>query len=230
MRVIGNSAFRDCEKLTALLTSKLTGLTYIGDYAFANCDTLKQPAVPANVTYVGEGCFMDCNNILYVSFYCGLEEYPKDCFKNCSKLIRTGGTAAAFNGLKRIGESAYEGCASLTSSTSWNLGRYANLEEIGDRAFYGCATMADTMLNKEETENIVMAGTLNRIGASAFAGCTSFHTLWLQSVTPPAFGAFSTVDLAEDFLIRVPDSQEQEDYIYKAYLECLTQLLGKEEA
>ena len=53
------------------------------------------------------------------------------------------------------------------------------------------------MLNKEETENIVMAGTLNRIGASAFAGCTSFHTLWLQSVTPPAFGAFSTVDLAE---------------------------------
>ena len=56
-----------------------------------------------------------------------------------------------------------------------------------------------------------MAGTLNRIGASAFAGCTSFHTLWLQSVTPPAFGAFSTVDLAEDFLIRVPDSQEQED-------------------
>ena len=220
MSVIGNSAFRDCEKLTALLTSKLTGLTYIGDHAFANCDTLIQPAVPANVTYVGEGCFMDCDNIQYVSFYCGLEEYPKDCFKNCSQLIRTGGLPVAFASLKRIGESAYEGCSSLTASASWNLGRYENLEEIGDRAFYGCETMTDS----------VLSATMTRIGASAFEGCKSLGALWIQTVTPPVLGEFSLENMAEGFCIRVPDSQESDDSIYKAYLEKLTEILGKEKA
>lgn len=217
---IEDGAFRDCISLRAFLVSKLSALTYIGDYAFANCDTLKQPAVPANVTYVGVGCFMDCDNIQYVSFYCGLEEYPKDCFKNCSKLIRTGGTAAAFNGLKRIGESAYEGCTSLTASSSWNLGRYANLEEIGDRAFYGCATLADSVLSAKMTS----------IGASAFEGCSALHALWIQTEIPPAFGAFSLENMAEDFCIRVPDSEATEDSIYKAYLEALTAVLGKENA
>ena len=217
---IGDGVFRNCTKLTAFLNSKLTGLTYIGDYAFANCDTLKQPAVPANVTYVGEGCFMDCDNIQYVSFYCGLEEYPKNCFRNCSKLIRTGGTAAAFSGLKRIGESAYEGCSSLTASSSWNLGRYANLEEIGDRAFYGCSTMTDSVLSTK----------LTSIGASAFEGCCSLHTLWLQTETSPSFGAFSLGNMTEDFCIRVPDSQENDDSIYRDYLEKLTAVLGKKNA
>lgn len=219
MRVIGDGAFRDCVSLTALLTSKLTGLTYIGDYAFANCDTLKQPAVPAKVTYVGEGCFMDCDNIQYVSFYGGIEEYPKNCFKNCPKLIRTGGTAAAFNALKRIGESAYEGCASLTASSSWNLGRYANLEEIGDRAFYGCSKMADSVLSAKMT----------KIGMAAFEGCSALHTLWIQAETPPVFGSFSIDNMASDFLIRVPDSQEQDDSIYRAYLEKIMEVLGKED-
>lgn len=219
MKMIGDGAFRDCVSLTAFLTSKLTGLTYIGDYAFANCDTLKQPAVPANVTHVGEGCFMDCDNILYISFYGGIEEYPKDCFRNCSKLIRTGGTAAAFNGLKRIGESAYEGCSSLTASSSWNLGRYANLEEIGDRAFYGCSTMADSVLSDKMT----------KIGVSAFEGCSALHTLWIQAETPPSFGTFAIDKMAEDFLIRVPDSQEQDDSIYRAYLEKIMEVLGKED-
>lgn len=220
LKSIGAGAFRDCASLRSFLVSKFSSLTYIGDHAFANCDTLKQPAVPAKVTYVGEGCFMDCDNIMYVSFYCGLEEYPKDCFKNCPKLVRTGGTAAAFKALKRIGESAYEGCVSLTVSSSWNLGRYVNLEEIGDRGFYGCATMTDSVLSDKMT----------KIGAEAFEGCSALHALWIQAETPPVFGAFSTGNMAEDFLIRVPDSQEQDDSIYKAYLEKLTELLGKDEA
>lgn len=228
---IGAGAFRDCTSLTAFLISKLSSLTYIGDYAFANCDTLKQPSVPAGVTYVGEGCFMDCDNLQYVSFYGPVEEYPKDCFRNCSKLIRTGGTAAAFKALKRIGESAYEGCDSLTTSTSWNLGRYTSLEQIGDRAFYGCGTMSDLVINKGVVvQEVILSPTLGQIGTSAFEGCSAFTTLRLSSEQPPVFGAFSFGNMAEDFMIRVPDSQEQEDSIYKAYLEKLTELLGEEDA
>ena len=217
---IENGTFRGCVSLRAFLVSKLSALTYIGDYAFANCDTLRQPSVPAGVSYIGEGCFMDCDNLQYVSFYGSIEEYPKYCFKNCPKLIRTGGLPVAFSGLKRIGESAYEGCVSLTASASWNLGKYTNLEEVGDSAFYGCATLADSVLSAKMT----------RIGAAAFEGCSSLHALWIQTEIPPAFGTFSGENMAEDFCIRVPDSEADGDSIYKSYLEQLTEAVGKEYA
>ena len=108
----------------------------------------------------------------------------------------------------------------MTASSSWNLGRYANLEEIGDRAFYGCSTMTDSVLSTK----------LTSIGASAFEGCCSLHTLWLQTETSPSFGAFSLGNMTEDFCIRVPDSQENDDIIYRDYLEKLTAVLGKKNA
>lgn len=220
IEVMEDSAFEDCTKLRALLTSKFTGLKAIGKYAFKNCDTMKQPSVPAGVTSIGEGCFMECDSLAYVSFYGAVEEYPKDCFRNCPNLIRTGGTAAAFAGLKRIGESAYEGCNSLTASASWNLERYANLEEIGDFAFKGCSTLADSTLS----------ATVTKLGNNIFDGCTSLNRLSLQSLTPPQMGVISPDEMAEGFLILVPDSQESEDSVYLAYREQLSNLIGEEKA
>ena len=206
---IGDSAFDGCKKLTAFLTSKFSNLTTIGAYAFRNCDTLKQPSIPAAVVSIGEGCFMDCDNILYVSFYGPLKEYPKDCFRNCTKLIRTGGTAAAFHALEKIGDHAYAGCASLTSSTSWSLERYDSLAEIGDSAFEGCAALADSTLSE----------TVSRIGANAFSDCQALHTLHLKAVVAPEIGTIDLERMPEDFRILVPDSKEADDEIYRFYLE-----------
>lgn len=220
LTVLEDGAMRGCSSLRVLLNSKFAGLRTIGNYVFEDCDSMNAPAVPAGVTSIGEGCFMNCDNITTVSFYGALDEYPKDCFKNCPKLTRTGGTAAAFNGLKRIGEGAYEGCVSLVSSASWNLGRYANLESIGDRAFSGCVSLADSTLGTAITS----------IGNSAFDGCTGMHTLTVNAVQPPSFGSILLTTLPEDFGIRVPDSQASEDSIYKAYLETLKGVLGENEA
>lgn len=217
---IQERAFYGCTGLTALLTTKFSGLQSIGAYAFSECDSLKQPSIPANVTSVGEGCFMNCDNLTYVSFYGGVEEYPKYCFKDCPKLIRTGGTAAAFAGLKRIGESAYEGCSSLVNSASWYLGRYSNLQEIGDRAFAGCSSLGDSTLQ----------ATISSIGSEAFAGCTQMHTLEILAVTPPTIGSWIREELAEDLLIRVPDSGADGDSIYMAYLEILKNAVGEKNA
>lgn len=163
---------------------------------------------------------MNCDNLGYVSFYCGLEEYPKYCFKNCPKLIRTGGTAAAFAGLKRIGEGAYEGCSSLVSSASWSLERYSNLQEIGDRAFAGCTSLGDSILQ----------ATIQKIGSQAFAGCTQMHTLQILAVTPPTIGSWTREELAQDLIIRVPDSEADGDSIYMAYLEVLKAAVGEKNA
>ncbi len=221
---VEDSAFEDCVTLRASFTSKFTGLTSIGKYVFRNCDSLKSPSVPANVTSIGEGCFMDCDNLKTVSIYGAVEEYPKDCFKNCPKLERTGGKEAAFAALKRIGEGAYEGCTSLTASSSWYLGRYANLEEIGDHAFrssgYGGTAVTTALL----------PASLTKLGEGVFDHCTSLHKLTFQSTTPPVIGAMDLSAMAEDFAILVPDSQDSDDSIYKAYLEILSGVLGEDKA
>ncbi len=220
LTVIGDRAFQNCRSLRVLLNSKFTGLRIIGAYALQNCDTLSAPSIPAGVTSIGEGCFMDCDNVTAISFYGALEEYPKNCFRNCPKLTRTGGTAVAYSGLKKIGESAYEGCTSLVNSASWSLSKYTNLESIGDRAFYGCSSLGDTSLSK----------TLQKIGDHAFDGCAAMNTLTLKGLTVPEIGTISFDTMAENFAIRVPDSQEAEesDYVYLSYLKYLSGKFGEE--
>lgn len=220
LEVLEDGAMRGCTSLRVLLNSKFSGLRKIGNYVFENCDSLSGPSIPAGVTSIGEGCFMNCDNITTISFYGALEEYPKDCFKNCPKLTRTGGTAAAFAGLKRIGEGAYEGCTSLVTSKNWYLERYANLESIGDRAFSGCVSLGDSTLGES----------VQSIGNNAFDGCVSMHTLTIKAVQTPVFGTMDLISMSDDFGIRVPDSQSSEDSVYKAYLEVLKSILGEEDA
>ena len=217
--VIEDRAFAGCKKLSAFLTSKFTHLTSIGAYAFMDCDTLSAPSIPANVRTLGEGCFMNCDNIKYVSFYGSVEEYPKDCFKSCPKLIKTGGTAAAFAGLKRIGEGAYEGCISLNSSrdksVNWGLDKYTNLESIGKNAFRGCQTLPYADLS----------ATVAKVGEGAFEGCSSLERLHFAGQMPPSIGSFSLNGLPDDFRILVPDSQEDGDSVYLAYQTVLNDVL-----
>lgn len=216
---IQDAVFKNCTSLTAFLTSKFSGLKTVGKEAFYNCDSLKTPSIPANVKSIGEACFMNCDSVTAVSFYGALEEYPKDCFKNCVKLGKTGGTAAAFAGLKRIGEGAYEGCVSLTSgSNNWGLEKYTNLESIGSRAFYGCVSLPANALS----------ATVQSVGESAFDGCSSLTSLTLKGETLSDFGKFTLDTLAEGFRILVPDSADREDIVYRNYFEQFEKLYGQE--
>ena len=234
LEVIEDKAFSNCKSLNAFLVSTYSGLKRIGAYAFENCDSLKSPSVPVNVTSVGEGCFMNCDNLQYVSFYGAVAEYPKDCFKNCPKLSRTGGTATAFAALKKIGDSAYEGCGSLTASASWSIGRYRNLETIGEKAFKGCKNMATGVVVNSDIKAYIyttqLAASVTSVGANAFDGCTGMSALIFQSEKPPVIGDMNLSSMADAFGIYVLDSKANGDNIYKAYLEDLTKVLGEEKA
>lgn len=220
MEVIEDRAFAGCVSLTQFLTSAFTEIKTIGNYAFYNCDSLRNPSVPARVTSIGEGCFAECAGLSTVSFYCVLEEYPKDCFKNCPNLTRTGGVSGALKGLRRIGGGAYEGCTSLTTNTAWNLGKYSGLEEIGANAFRGCANMTD----------IELPATLRQIGQGAFDGLSSAVNMIFYSNEPPKIGSMNLGSMPAGFGIRVPDSQAENDNVYKAYLAVFAEMFGADKA
>lgn len=215
---IDDYAFAGCTKFGALLNSKYTGLKSIGVYAFMDCDSFTSPSIPANVTSIGEGCFMNCDKLKYVSFYGGVREYPKNCFKNCPNLLKTGGTAAAFSALEKIGESAYEGCTSLLSASNlnWGLEKYTNLQEIGPNAFKNCARMYYATIPASVTS----------IGDGAFDGCSSMSVITFNSTTPPQTGVLTDIAFPENLSILVPDSQEDGDSVYRDYANVLKEILG----
>ncbi len=220
IEIIEDRAFEGCKSLSQFLTSAYTGVKTIGVCAFSDCDSLVNPSIPASVTWIGDGVFSECDNLKTVSFYCALEEYPKDCFKNCPKLTRTGGVADALSGLRRIGESAYEGCISLTTNSTWNLGRYQNLEEIGVNAFAGCTNMTD----------INLSAVIKKIGEGAFDGCSNVGQMIFGTSTVPEIGLIGLETLSEGFCIKVPDSQSDGDSVYKSYLAAFEGMFGYDTA
>ena len=71
---------------------------------------------------------------------------------------------------------------------------------------------------------------MTSIGAGAFDGCTVLNILVVNATEPPVMGGFSLSTMPENFSLLVPNSQKDDDSIYRAYLLKLTDLLGQEEA
>ena len=55
VKVIGESAFSDCDSLKTVTIS--SSVTSIGDWAFSSCDKLTSVTIPASVTTIGERAF-----------------------------------------------------------------------------------------------------------------------------------------------------------------------------
>ena len=56
--ILGNSAFKECEKLESVNISST--VTSLRDEAFRGCKSIKSVHLPGNVQYVGESTFRDC--------------------------------------------------------------------------------------------------------------------------------------------------------------------------
>ena len=58
----------DLKKLTKITASDLAGVTKIGKYAFAGCDSLASVIIPSSVTTIGEDAFDDCDSLASVQY------------------------------------------------------------------------------------------------------------------------------------------------------------------
>lgn len=146
------------------------GITYIGQYAFYDCDNITAIIVPNTVTSIGMGAFEGCDKLASVTLSSGLKTIDKYTFKDCPVL--TG--VAIPDSVTVIGDGAFYGCAAISTITL-----PAGLTDLGTCAFYGCtalktATVLSTVLgvneeieiSEEEVEIIK-----HTIGESAFGNC-----------------------------------------------------------
>ena len=178
-KVIYNSAFDNCSKLTRIVIPD--GVISIGDFAFCGCSGLTSITIPDSITLIGSQVFTNCSSLQYNeydnAYYLGNDGNPyvvlvavKDAsitsciinsntkviyyraFDNCSKLT----SIEIPNGVISIGGSAFNNCNGLISVTIPN-----SVTLIGGYAFYECSKLI----------SIEIPDGVTSIGGYAFYGC-----------------------------------------------------------
>ena len=167
---ISECAFNGCENLGNLnndsdsdsdisyITSLPERLKKIDKFAFSNCSNLNISEIPTNVSYIGEYAFAGtgCKSIDLSKTK--ITQINNSTFKRCVDL----GEIMLSKNTISIGESAFEGCESLTTVNQFSSSQPVkyNLKTIGNLAFYGCKSLS-----------YIPYYEVSHIGNYAFAGC-----------------------------------------------------------
>ena len=168
---IGESAFRDCSRLTSVTIPN--SVTTIGERAFSGCSRLTSVTIPNSVTSIGEKAFSGCSRLTSVTIEDGEEtlefitynRYNIEPFYDCplenlylGRNISYNFTLSPFrwqttlssvtigNSVTNIYYYAFYGCSGLTSVTIPN-----SVTTIDDHAFKGCDQLSSVLLS----DNIV---------------------------------------------------------------------------
>ena len=212
---IGDYVFEGCTSLSNIVIPD--NVTSIGSNAFKNCSTLSNIVIPDSVTSIGNGVFSGCLSLKYISIPvnviclngnpfsewngkldCLSPNFVHECDilfnKDKSEIISFRNqkieSYIIFSNVKRIGDSAFSGCRSLS-----NIIIPDSVTSIGDGAFYGCSSLT----------NIVLPDSVTSIGSNAFRDCSSLSNIVIpDSVTSIGDYAFEGCASLSDIV--VPDS------------------------
>ncbi len=158
-----------------------SGVTVIDDYAFYECNNVRDVILPAGLTEIGSSSFWYCSSLTSINIPSTVESIGQNAFYRCENL--TGLTIE--NGVKNIGNSAFYGCVSLTELTIPD-----SVTSLGSGAFSNCGSIAVatigtgvTVIEKQTFQTcysltgITIPDSVTSIGTDAFSGCTSLDTV-----------------------------------------------------
>ena len=159
------------------------GVTYIGDYAFANCRYLERVTLADSVTVIGQRSFKSCEALREISFGSGLRSIGDFAFTHCNSLK----TLDLPDHATEMGDGVFCQCDSLEQvrlpADMKIVGREMfmfdkllsqvifprDLTGIAASAFYGCKGLTE----------VVLPQTVTHIGGSAFYNCTRLRHITL---------------------------------------------------
>lgn len=175
---IGDQAFKDQKKIkhvklhdgittieknafasSGILDLDITsGVTYIGDFAFYDCDSLTEISIPSSVLNIGYGLFINCDNLKTVNLPDSFKKISWGMFDMCKSLDFTIPDSVneiegfAFRGnsmnevlipgsVKVLGRRAYANCNNLIK-VKFEEG----VEVLGDELFYDSNKLQEVFL------------------------------------------------------------------------------------
>ena len=189
-------------------------VTEVGDYAFAECQTIERVIINDSVTKIGDYAFSDCVALSEIKIGAGVKSIGRSAFHNCDALTRidipdsvteiglyafTSSKALKHisfgNGLSKIDDSWLENCTALESIT---VGRGIKL--VSERTFDKC----HSNIFKEENGGVYVGDANNPYAILIRADVTKGSFTVNERTLIIANGAFeSRKSLVE---IVIPDS------------------------
>ena len=210
------------------------GITYIGQYAFAECYCVTSVTLPDSVTGIGNYVFYGCYNLTSVALQEGLEYIGSRAFLYCDNLS----SIELPEGLGWIGEYAFGDCFSLET-----IRIPASVYGVGAQAFNGCTSLDGIWVDEDnpnysndawgalyEGNNLhsapsnisghyTVADGTQAIYPYAFQSCEDLTSVTIPTtVTDIGYAAFSYSGLTS---IEIPDSVT---YMGSSMFECCAAL------
>ena len=179
-------------------------LRMIGKSAFQNCDSLTELYIPDSVLDIDESAFYDCDNLVKVRMSPNVKLIPKSAFNSCDSLttfewdsdVKLVGeyafaddtllTVFDFKGVEKIYPNSFTGSGVNLVMLGENKNEEATeLEVVEASSFENCANL----------ETLSVGGNVTTIKSAAFANCENLETAVISPVvTDIASDAFDGCD------------------------------------
>ena len=206
VKIIGNSAFEDCDELEIVSLGK--GIEKLGYKSFSGCTALTEITIPGSVDEISAYSFSYCEMLEKVVLEPGIKTIGSGAFASCLRLKELSipssvtvisGDVFTYSGIQKIrfpanlnilGDFAFTGCSDLESVILPN-----KVRAIERATFYGCTKLSEVYLGNQ----------IEYIGSEAFCNCTSLSDVEIpDSVT--SIGRCAFENCTSLLQITIPDS------------------------
>lgn len=195
---INDSVFSDCASLEEIVLPQ--NLKTIGASVFKGCTSLKSIDLPHGVTTMGNEVFMGCSLLKSVTLSSTLKTIGVSAFENCTALegisIPQTVTAIYRDAFKNthLTNTASNYVQGVFCIDGWALAALDEVEIIS--VPHGTKYIAnEAFKDKINLKEATLPLTIEKIGSSAFAGCTSLQKLTIPFVglVPGESGGYENV-------------------------------------
>lgn len=140
-------------------------ITYIGKYAFGECEKLKNVKLPQKLESIGESAFYHCHGIVQIDFPDSLRNIGKKAFWNSNGLEKV----YIHQNIKNIGEEAFHACHKLKLIIVDKNNKYYLSDEYGVLFDKNKETLIQYPLDSDNTTYSIPSS-VKTIGVGAFSG------------------------------------------------------------